>query len=260
MLAAWATSADNRLFVESQVNRIWYHLLGRGIVDPIDDFRATNPAVNPALLAELSKDFVEHGFRLKHLVRVIMNSSTYQLSAVPNETNADDQAHFAHALPRRISAEQLLDALAQVTDVQLEFDGFPAGTRAGQLPGSMSRRRDPEPAEKFLRVFGKPPRLTTCECERSTESTLAQTLQLISGSTIQELLSAKDNRLGQLLSSKQSDSEIVTEFYWSALGRAPSEMEIARTTEYLSNATDRRSALEDIVWGLVNSQEFLLRR
>ena len=262
-LADWLTSPDNPFFAKAQANRVWYHLLGRGLVEPIDDFRATNPAVMPALLDELIRDFVAHGFDLRHLVRVIMNSRTYQLSATANETNSDDEANFSHATLRRLSAEQLFDALSQATGVAPHFSGFPAGLRASQLPGVQamrSRRRRASPEEQFLVLFGKPPRLLTCECERSTEPTLGQTFQLVSGPTINELLSKSDNRLGRLLGESKSDEAIVEELYLSALSRFPTAAERQGVVDYLAAASDRRAALEDVLWGLLNAKEFLLRQ
>src|SRR5262249_51320535 len=155
----------NPYFARAQVNRVWYHLLGRGIVDPIDDFRASNPPVNGPLLDALSKDFVAHHFDLRHLVRTIMNSRTYQLSAVPNATNREDETHFARGLVRPLQAEQLHDAVAQVTGVTPKFNGFPDGVRAAQLPGvRITRERERATAsEKFLAAFGKPVRSLSCE-------------------------------------------------------------------------------------------------
>ncbi|HET6884449.1 MAG TPA: DUF1549 and DUF1553 domain-containing protein [Pirellulales bacterium] len=262
-LAGWITSPDNPFFARAQANRVWYHLLGRGVVEPIDDFRATNPPAIPALLDKLAKDLVAHGFDLRQLVRTIMNSSTYQLAAEPNDTNRDDEANFSHALVRRLSAEQLLDALSQVTGTAPEFKGYPSGMRATQLPGvqpSRSRRRRASADDQFLLLFGKPPRLLTCECERSTESTLSQAFQLVSGPTINELLSERHNRLEALLAAGKPGREIVEELFLSALARHPTAEEAQMTADYLDGATDRRAALEDILWGLLNSKEFLLRR
>lgn len=261
-LADWIVSPENPFFARAQANRIWYHLLGRGIVDPIDDFRATNPPAIPALLDDLASDFVARRFDLRHLVRTIMNSSTYQLAAEANETNRDDEANFSHALVRRLSAEQLLDALHQATGTRPRFEGYPEGMRAAQLPGvraSRSRRRL-APDEQFLVLFGKPPRLLTCECERSTEATLSQAFQLLSGPAINELLGERGNRLDVLLSSGRPAADMVQELYLSTLARLPSEEESRTIIGYLDAATDRRAALEDVAWGLLNSKEFLLRR
>jgi hypothetical protein len=262
-LADWTTSSKNPFFARAQANRIWYHLLGRGIVEPIDDFRATNPPVIPALLDDLANDLVEHRFDLRHLVRTIMNSSTYQLAAEPNDTNRDDEANFSHALVRRLSAEQLLDALGQVTGTAPEFKGYPAGIRATQLPGAQaprSRRRRASADDQFLMLFGKPPRLLACECERSTEATLSQAFQLVSGPTINELLTARGNRLDVLLASGRAAREIIEELLLSALARLPTGEESRAMVEYLEGAAERRAALEDITWGLLNSKEFLLRQ
>ncbi|MGH7139505.1 MAG: DUF1549 and DUF1553 domain-containing protein, partial [Pirellulales bacterium] len=253
-LADWITAPDNPFFARAQANRIWYHLLGRGIVEPIDDFRATNPPSIPALLDELARDFASHHFDLKHLVRTIMNSATYQLSAEPNDTNRDDEANFSHALVRRLSAEQLLDALSQVTGTTPEFKGYPAGMRAVQLPGvrvPTSRRQRASRDDQFLTLFGKPPRLLTCECERSTESTLSQAFQLVSGPAINELLSERHNRLETLLASGKPSREIVEERFLSALARLPTPAESDALVSCLDGAADRRAALEDIAWGLL---------
>jgi hypothetical protein len=262
-LADWVAAPDNPFFARAQVNRVWYHLVGRGIIEPNDDSRASNPPVNAPLLEALSQDFVVHRFDLRHLVRTIMNSRTYQLSAVPNETNRDDEANFARALVHPLQAEQLLDALAQVTGVTPSFPGYPAGTRAGQLPGvgaNRGRRQRASDSERFLTSFGKPIRLLSCECERSDDTTLNRAFQLITGPLLNQMLSDPDNRLGRLLGSGAADAAIVEEFYLAALCRPPSATERQRALEMLSSAKDQRAALEDLVWGLVNAKEFLLRR
>jgi len=262
-LADWIADPKNPFFARAQVNRVWYHLFGRGIVEPNDDFRASNPPVNASLLDALAQDFIDHHFDLRSLVRTILNSHTYQLSAKPNETNSDDEANFARALVRPLQAEQLLDALAQVTGVTLSFSGQPVGTRAGQLPGvaiPRGRRRQASDGERFLTSFGKPGRLLSCECERSEDTTLHQAFQLITGPLLNQMLRESDNRLGRLLAAGKSDAEIIEEFYLAALCRPPSATERQAALAMLSQAKDRRAALEDLVWGLVNAKEFLLRR
>ncbi|HEX5270284.1 MAG TPA: DUF1549 and DUF1553 domain-containing protein, partial [Gemmataceae bacterium] len=262
-LADWLARPDNPFFAKAQANRVWYHLMGRGLVDPIDDFRASNPPANPALLGALADDFAAHRFDLRHLVRTILVSRTYQLSAVPNETNADDETNFSHALVRPLQAEQLLDALARVTGAPVRFDGQPAGTRAGELPGARpvrGRGMAPSEGERFLRVFGKPERALTCECERSEDTTLGQAFQMLSGELLQDMLGESDNRLGRLLKSGRTDAEIVEELYLAALCRRPGEKERAAALALLGRAKDRRAALEDLAWGLLNAKEFLLRR
>jgi hypothetical protein len=258
-LADWVARPDNPFFARAQVNRVWYHLMGRGIVEPNDDFRASNPPSNGPLLEALAKDCVEHRFDLRYLVRTIMNSRTYQLSAVPNETNRDDEANFSHAIPRPLQAEQLLDAITQVTGVSQKFPGYPEGTRAAQLPGVRSYGREPTEPERFLQLFGKPDRLLSCECERNTETTLGQAFQLISGDVINRSVAKKDNRLGNMMEGMATDQEIVESLYLATLCRLPAKEEHEKAASMLAKAKDRRAALEDLLWGLQNAKEFLLR-
>lgn len=262
-LADWLTSPDNPRFAANQVNRIWFHLMGRGIVDPIDDFRDTNPPANPALLDALAEQFVRGNYDLRATVRLIANSKTYQLSSEPNESNVDDERNFSHASVRRLSAEQFLDSATQVLGVPVPFNGFPLGMRAGQIPGvNAIRDRDQPPSvgDQFLKAFGKPERLQTCECERSDETTLNQAFQLVSGPLLNNLVSDDKNCLSKALQTAATNDELVTELYWSALSRAPNGDELRVTAAYLQNAKGRRRAVEDLVWSLLNSQEFLLRR
>lgn len=262
-LAEWLTSPDNKLFAQVMVNRVWHQLMGRGIVDPIDDFRPTNPPANPRLLEALADDFVAHKFDLRHLIRNIVNSRTYQLSAVPDDTNREDEKNFSHAKLRRLSAEQMLDSLCLVTGAAPRFNGYPEGTRAGELPGVIAvrlRESRSSSGDQFLKTFGKPQRLVSCECERSGETTLSQAFQLVSGPLINDLLSRPDNRLQQLLDSGKSHEKIVEELFWATLSRAPNGEELKGTTAYLLAQVDKRQALEDIVWSLVNSHEFMFRQ
>jgi len=260
-LAQWLTAQPN--FARSQVNWTWFQLLGRGIVDPIDDFRPTNPPSHPALLDALAKDFVAQKFDVRYLITLIMTSRTYQLSAQPDDSNKDDEINFSHALPRRLSAEQMLDTHHQVLGVPAKFQGYPAGLRAAQLPGGSPVRRNEVKmagSEKFLAMFGKPARLLACECERSSETTLGQTFQLISSPEVNRLLTNKDNRLTRLFESGKPGAEVVDELYWTALSRAPSPLELGDATRLLDEAADKRAALEDLTWALLNAKEFVLRR
>ncbi len=262
-LARWLTNPTNDRFARSQVNRLWYQLMGRGIVDPIDDFRPTNPPSHPALLDALAQEFVAHKFDVRHLIRLIMNSRAYQLSAEPNDTNGDDEVNYSHVVPRRLSAEQLLDTGHQVVGTPAKFSGYPAGLRAGQLPGGTPVRRGdmkPSSPEMFLGVFGKPSRLLTCECERSGETTMGQAFQLITGPSINALLTTTDNRLERLLAANKPPGEMIAELYWTALTRPPTAKELITTTAYLEKSKDRRAALEDVTWGLLNAKEFVLRK
>jgi hypothetical protein len=261
-LADWLASPDNELFVKSQANFVWYHLIGRGLVDPIDDFRLTNPASHPTLLEALAADLVDSGFDLRRLVRRIMNSRTYQLSSVPDATNSDDQTSFSRALVRRLPAEVILDMQSDVLDAPAEFVGYPPGMRAVQIPGvQRARNRDEAPGsgDRFLRTFGKPQRILACDCERSNETTLKQALVLI-GEGLSERLARPDNRLQRLATSTSSDGQIVHELYWTALSRPPAVAEEAAAIEWIQQSSDRRAALEDIAWALLNAKEFLFRR
>jgi len=260
-LAVWLTTQPQ--FARAQVNWIWFHLMGRGLVDPIDDFRPTNPPSHPALLEALGRDFARHGFDVRWLIRQIMNSRTYQLSAEPNETNQDDDQNYSHVLPRRLSAEQLLDAQHQVVGVPAKFSGYPLGLRASQMPlGTPVRKRDLKGAgaETFLAMFGKPSRLLACECERSSETTLGQAFQLISGPGISQMLVNPNNRLSELMKSLKSDTELIDELYWTALSREPGERERSAGLRVLTMAKDRRVGLEDLTWALLNAKEFVLRK
>ncbi|MDB6034440.1 MAG: hypothetical protein JWM16_4778 [Verrucomicrobiales bacterium] len=262
-LAEWLTSPQNPLFARAQVNRIWYNVMGRGLVDPIDDFRPTNPASHPALLDALTKDFIAHKFDVRYLITLIMNSRAYQLSSEPMTTNSDDEINYSHTLPRRLSAEQLFDSQHQILGVPARFSGYPEGLRAAQLPGGTPVRRAELKAsspEMFLNVFGKPARLLTCECERAGGTTMSQAFQLISGPAVQDLLTTPDNQLGRLLEGKKSHLEIINDLYWRALTRPPSQKEIDAALAHLEKSKDARSGLEDVTWSLLNAKEFILRQ
>jgi len=251
-LAAWLTAPDNPFFARAMVNRVWYHLMGRGIVDPVDDFRESNPATNGPLLDALSADFAKNGFNLRRLVATIMNSSTYQLSAAPNAINATDEKYFSHALTPRLTAEQLFEAISSVTGAPEEFPGYPAGTHLTQVVPTWQ-------VHPFLRLFGQPARETVCECERNGEPTLGQSFELIGGRQIDSRLRAPGNRLERLITSHRSPAEMATELYLAAYARTPSAAELETAAGYLTKAKDRRAALEDLTWGLINTKEFLLR-
>ncbi len=210
----------------------------------------------------MARDFAAHHFDLRYLVRLILNSRTYQLDSIPNEFNAGDQTNFSHAPMKRLDAEVLLDAIAQVAGTPIKFQGEPRGTRAIQLPGVQltPRRGRVGEAERFLKAFGKPDRLLSCECERSDDVTIPQSLQMLSGELITKLLEATDNRIGDDLQSGLDDDAIVTDLYLAALCREPTTSEREQTRRYLARTKDRRKALEDIAWAVLNSKEFLMRR
>jgi hypothetical protein len=262
-LASWLGDPANERFAVAQANRVWYQVMGVGIVDPIDDFRATNPASNPELLDLLKREFVSSNFSVRQLMRLILNSKIYQLSSEVNQSNQADETLFSHVIPRRLTAEQTLDALSQVLQASPKFGGHPEGTRAVQLTGVRNggnRYSRPENGDRFLSVFGKPSRLQTCECERTGETTLDQTMEMVSGEMISELLRRSDNRIAQALNSDQSTGEFLSDLYWAALSRSPSPEEQAAMAGYIESRSDRRAALQDVTWAILNSNEFLLRR
>jgi hypothetical protein len=251
-LASWLTRPDNPFFARSLVNRVWYHLVGRGIVEPVDDFRDSNPSSNDELLDGLTAEFVAGGFDLKKLIRSILSSRTYQLSARTNELNADDGLYFSHAFTKLLPAEVLLDAISCVTGTTTPFDGLPKGAKAIQIP-------DGKMENPFLKTFGRPARELACECERESDSNLSQALQLIGGATVNGKLHDDNGRMAQQAKSAKSPEEITRELYFVALAREPSASELAAAVKHLTAASDRRQAVEDLGWVLINSKEFLFR-
>ena len=252
VLADWMTSPNNPFVPKALVNRVWFHLLGKGIVDPVDDFRDSNPSANDDLLSALAKDFTDHHFDMKHLIRTILNSRTYQLSAQANDFNKDDAKYFSHAVTKLHTAEQLFDALCFVTEVPEKFAGFAPGTRASQLP-------DGEINNPFLKTFGQPARELACECERESESNLAQALQLINGPAVNDRLRNPNNRIGKLLAKKEGDRAVLSDLFLATLSREPNASEAKAMLAHLGRSTDKRKAWEDIHWALINSKEFLFR-
>ncbi|MCH7728513.1 MAG: DUF1553 domain-containing protein, partial [Planctomycetes bacterium] len=228
MFVDWLVKPDNPFFAKVEANRIWSYLLGRGIVEPADDFRDSNPPSNAALLAALAKDFAGSGFDRKHLIRTILNSRTYQASSRTNKFNSDDSKYFSHYQPRMLGAEQLLDAICHVSAVPESFAGLPSGTKATQLPSPDLAKSD------FLKIFGQPERQTVCACERSTESNLGQALQLYNGPLVHGKLRAGNNRFRQLAASKKSDNEIITQLYLAAFSREPGERELAAANRHIA--------------------------
>ena len=209
-------------------------------------------AANDVLLDELAKDFVANKFSFKHTIRAIMLSRTYQLSAQATPLNKDDQKYFSHAVTKLLPAEPLLDAICQATDVGEKFAGMPMGTRAVQLP-------DGDANHPFLKTFGQPARELACECERESDSNLAQALQLINGPTVNDKLRNATNRVGKLLGRKLADKAMLEELYLATLSRLPAEEDVKVSLEYLAKNADKRKAWEDVHWALINSKEFLFR-
>jgi hypothetical protein len=251
-LAKWMGDKENPFFAYALANRYWKHFFGRGLVDPEDDMRVTNPATNPKLLDALAQDFIASDFDLKHLIRTICNSSTYQLAAEPNEWNRDDKQNFSRYYPKRLNAEVLLDAINQVTGTTTGFGGAPAGTRAVQLP-------DNGFGSYFLTVFGRPEASSACECERSSEANLAQSLHLLNSSEIQGKLTDGNGRAAKFAGDKERGHEDkIRELYLLAFAREPLPDETAIATAHIQKCgDDTKRAYEDIVWALINTKEFL---
>lgn len=252
VFADWLTQPSNPFFARSIVNRIWGHTLGRGLVEPVDDFRDSNPPTNAPLLDELARQFAANGFHQKWVLRTILNSRTYQLSSRRNPSNQRDELYHSHATTRLMTAEQLLDAICAVSGVPEAFPGMPPGTRATELA-------DPPTDHYFLKVFGQPARDMACQCERSTDANLSQALQMINGPTIHNKLRAEQGRIGQLIAAQQSDEAIISSLYLTGLARRPAPTELAAAQKHVAASADRRQALEDIAWALLNSKEFLFQ-
>ncbi len=253
-LVDWMVAPGNPYFARSLVNRYWKHFLSRGLVEPEDDMRVTNPATNPELLDGLAQAFVDSHFDLKQLIRTICQSRIYQLSSEPNELNAADSQNFSRHYPKRLAAEVLYDALHQVTGTLTQFPSVPAGTRAVELPDNGSE-------SYFLSVFGKPQNQSACECERSGEATLAQALHLLNAPEVQAKLSDPAGRPARLAAEETRDEgDKIDEIYWTALSRPPSAEERGIGLAHLARPeaqANKRLAYEDIVWALLNTKEFL---
>ena len=224
------------------VNRLWSYFLGKGIIDPVDDIRASNPPSNPELLEALNKDFVDSGFDLKHMMRQIVLSRTYQAELRANMWNEDDKTNFSHAVPRRLEAEQLLDAIHLATDTDANFAGLPVGTRADALPDAKVAGGD-----GFLDLFGKPARETPCECERSSTVSLGQALNLINGPTISDAIASPQGRIAQLMKANPSDDKLIEEIFLSVVSRMPTAKEKRTRSPHLeSRQPQRRRAGLDV--------------
>ena len=261
-LAEWLTSAENPLFARTLVNRVWGNFLGRGLVDPVDDMRATNPASNEELLSALTSDFVDHGFDLRYLIRTIIGSATYQLSSSPNEFNVDDTRYNSRYVPRRLSAEVILDGISQVTAVAEKFPGFALGTRALQLPDANVR-------SYFLTGFGRNPRNITDETERETSPSLTQVLHITNGDTINRKLMAPGGAVDMLIKLGLSNERIIEYAYLSAFSRYPTVQERKKLTKAMREAEVeadkeenelRRELVEDLFWSVLTSKEFLFNK
>ena len=258
-LAGWLTAKENFLFARVTVNRVWADYFGKGIVEPIDDFRISNPPANGPLLDALARDFIAHGYDVKHLTRTLLNSGTYQRSSVILPGNAKDTRYFARAYPRRLPAEPLMDAVAQITEKPDRFGSYPPGWKAVQV-------RDSRIGAYFLEVFGRPKREILCGCERGQQPNLAQSLHLINSGSLNGKLAADDGRVAHLVKQfgpwapAVRDKRIVEEMYLLALSRFPTKAETTSVLGYVAGQKDRRKGLEDALWALLNSEEFLFNK
>jgi hypothetical protein len=263
-LADWMSDKNNPFFARSLVNRYWKHFFSRGLIEPEDDMRETNPPSNPELLEALAQNFVKSGYDLKVLIRDIAQSRTYQLSAQPNEHNGVDRQNFSRYFPKRLSAEVLLDSVNQLTGSKSSFAGLPPGTRAVALPDNSYNQ-----ASYFLTVFGRPEGSSACECERTMEASLAQSLHLLNAQDIQAKLTAADGEAAKLVKQSRTDKEKLTDLYMIAFSREPSADEAAMAEAHINKPRNdaqgkpldtvqaRQQGYEDIIWAILNTKEFL---
>ena len=251
-LAEWLTTKHNPFFARNLVNRFWGYYMGRGLVEPLDDIRATNPATNVELLDALAKDLGDHRFDMKHLLRTIMNSHGYQLSSTITPGNEVDKenVYFARHTVKRLTAEQMADALDYVTGTQEKYAGLPLGTRAIQLPDTAVR-------SYFLDTFGRPPRQLTCECERTVKPNIAQALHLVNGDFVNAKIAKADGRIAKLFTAKKPLPEVVEELYLVTLSRPPKAEETQKALDWVGRAANPRAGVEDLLWVLLNSREFV---
>ena len=264
-LADWLTSADNPWFARNLANRMWARMLGRGLVEPVDDFRLTNPPSHPELLQHLADELRQSGYDAKQLLRQIALSETYQRSSTPTPSNQADPFNYSRYPLKSIPAEVVLDAICQVTDVPEKFDGLPAGSRAIEL-------WDSHVPHYFLRLFGRPQRETACECARVGEPNVSQVLHLLNSPALHEKVGHANGRVRRLSDATADDSRVVEQLYLVALNRYPTAAEQSAVVRHIQSRSQlaggevgdrdldalRRRAIEDVAWSLMNTLEFVL--
>jgi hypothetical protein len=251
VLADWMTNPKNPHFAHAIVNRVWSSFMGRGVVDPVDDFRASNPPTNPALLDWLAADFVQHGYDLKHLMRTIMRSQIYRLSSLPNETNAADLKNYSRSYRRRLPAETLLDAVCAVTEVKEAFSGMPPDALAKQ---TWNHKLE----SQFMDAFGRPNASSECPCERDAKPSVVQALHLMNSNKLQEMLVSAKGRVARLAKSDAKPEQIIEELYLACFSRLPDAEEMAIARKAIDvGVQNRQAGIEDVLWSLLNSAEFV---
>jgi hypothetical protein len=249
VLVKWLASPENPYFATSVANRVWAHFFGLGIVEPVDDIRVSNPASNPELFEALGAKLTSYNYDFKQLVRDIANSQAYQRSSQANASNEEDTKNFSHAKIRRIPAENLLDCLSQVSEIQEKFQGLPLGSRAVQIA-------DGQTSNYFLTSFGRSPRQTACAAEATTEPTLSQALHMINGDTISRKV-GETKRFQKLLDAGQKPAQVCESIYITCLSRKPTSEETQKLEAIFAAETNPRAAVDDILWAVLNSREFL---
>jgi hypothetical protein len=248
-LAHWLTSPQNPYFARNIANLVWNHFLGRGIIEPVDDVRISNPPSNPELLDALAAKLVEYKYDLKKLVRDICSSRTYQLGTRPNETNASDERNFSKAAIRRIRAEVLLDCISQVTETQDKFTGLPRGARAVQIA-------DGNTETYFLKTFGRASRATVCSCEVKTDPNLSQALHLLNGDTLQTKIE-QGGVVKKMVKERETREQMIQNLYLRCFSRGPTAEELATLQEFFKDDAKPEQVLKDLFWSLLNAKEFV---
>jgi hypothetical protein len=249
-LANWLTAPENPWFASNIANRTWAHLMGRGIVEPVDDVRLTNPPTNPELLDGLTKAFIEADFDFRELLKLIIRTDAYQRSSAVNETNERDEQNYSRFLFKQLEAEVMLDAICQTTGVAEKFQGVPAGSRAIDL-------WDSSVPHYFLETFGRPVRATACECERISEPTVGQVLHILNSPGIENKLSHEAGMIRKIASEYEDNEMAIQRLYLTFFNRYGDKQEIATAVQYVAEGSNRRQSLEDIAWSMLNSLEFL---
>lgn len=249
-LVDWMSSSENPYFARAFVNRMWAHFFGRGLVEPMDDLRVTNPATIEPLLDDLAAEFIDSNFDMKHIVRMICTSTTYQLSSLGQDDNLDETQNHSRFYPQRMPAEMLLDAFDHVSGVPTRYSGLPAETRAMQLP-------DEDYSNEFLKLFGRPKRESACECERTAEPSLSQSLFVMNNSFIIGKAISSKGYAAALAKDEREDNAKLRELFLSAISREPTSQDLADANAYLASEKDKRKAYGNLLWALMNTKEFM---